>query len=134
MRQKSDLYRLMARQEEARKAAALADLRKLHDAHAQAEHLTQKLRGILAERQVSGPVLAADLRSASTLNSKIAAEAANQSAKAQQLATALDESRSELAKQSHKARFLDEAAAKARREEAETKQALADASRPTRLR
>ena len=131
MRNRSDLYSLMAKKEEAAKAAVLSEVRNLQAAHSRASELTEKLRDIVNERQVSGPGTAAELRSNAHLNTKLAAEAANQSARATELASALDATRQSLAAQSHKARFLNDAAQQARRAEEEEREKRMEASRIT---
>ena len=130
MRNRSDLYTLMAKKEAAVKAEKMRELRKITAAHSQAEMLSERLRTILDERQVKGPVLAAQLRSASSLNTKIAAEAAVQSERKIELSKQLEQSRTEFARQDYKAQYLVNAAAKARAEEADEREAREMASRP----
>lgn len=122
MRNRSDLYSLMAKKQDIQKAQAANEVQKLSQAQTHAEALTERLRSILAERQVKGPVLAAQLQSSSTLNGKIAAEAAMQSQRAEELAQATAESRARLAVQSHKARYLSDTASDARRSEADNRE------------
>ena len=130
MRNRSSLYTLMAKRESAKKADAVKEMRRLHDAHARAEMLSNRLREILDERAVSGPVLAAQLRSVSTLNTKIAAEAMTQNERKAELSDALDKSRQELARQDYKSKFLLEAATRARAEEDREAENRAEAARP----
>ena len=130
MRNRSSLYSLMAKRVAAKKADAVKEMRRLHDAHSRAEVLSNRLREILDERAVSGPVLAAQLRSASTLNTKIAAEAVTQNQRKAELSDALDRSRLELARQDYKSKFLLDAAAQARAEEDREAENRAEANRP----
>ncbi len=130
MRKRSNLYSMMAKVESAKKAEKVKELRELHNAHSHADEMTTRLREILEDRQVKGPVLAAQLRNASTLNTKIANEAATQAERTEQLAKALDQSRAEFAQQDYKTQYLLTAATKARREEREEAEARAEASRP----
>ena len=130
MRNRSDLYGLMAKKEAAAKVQKVRELRNISNAHSQAEMLTEKLRTILEERKVKGPVMAAQLRAASTLNTKIAAEAATQSQRKEQLAKELEQSRAEFARQDYKTQYLLNAAAKARAEEQDEREARELAARP----
>lgn len=130
MRNRSDLYGLMAKKEAAAKVQKVRELRNISNAHSQAEMLTEKLRTILEERKVQGPVMAAQLRAASTLNTKIAAEAATQSQRKEQLAKELEQSRAEFARQDYKTQYLLNAAAKARAEEQDEREARELAARP----
>ena len=130
MRKRSDLYALMAKREQVRKAETIQSFRDLHNAQTQAEMMRVRLREILDERQVTGPVLAAELRSASSLNTKIAAEAAVQTERAAKLADEVESFRSEMAKQNHKTNYLLDAAKKAKRDEAEEAEALRLSAQP----
>ncbi|OUD10186.1 hypothetical protein BVC71_01325 [Marivivens niveibacter] len=130
MRNRSDLYTLMAKKEAATKAEKMRELRNITAAHNQAEMLSERLRTILDERQVKGPVLAAQLRSASSLNTKIAAEAAVQSERKVELSKKLEQSRTEFARQDYKTQYLVNAAAQARAEEEDEREAREMASRP----
>lgn len=131
MRNRSDLYGLMAKREEMKQAKAAREVGKIAQAQSQAEALTERLRSILAERQVKGPVLAAQLQSTSTLSGKIAAEAAIQSQKARELADAVAQSRAKLAEQSHKAKYLSQAATDARRTEEDDRETRQNAALST---
>ena len=131
MRNRSDLYGLMAKREEMKQAKAAREVGKIAQAQSHAEALTERLRSILAERQVKGPVLAAQLQSTSTLSGKIAAEAAIQSQKARELAEAVAQSRAKLAEQSHKAQYLSQAATDARRTEQDDRETRQNAALST---
>lgn len=131
MRNRSDLYGLMAKREEMKQAKAAREVGKIAQAQSHAEALTERLRSILAERQVKGPVLAAQLQSTSTLSGKIAAEAAIQSQKARELAEAVAQSRAKLAEQSHKAQYLSKAATDTRRIEQDDRETRQNAALST---
>lgn len=130
MRNRSDMIGMMAKREEARKAAAMNQLRRLHEAHEQTQAMTDRLRTILADRRVDGPVSAAELRTAAMLNTKLAAECANQSERLNHLHAQLEQQRNDFAQKSHRAQYLEDAAHRAKAEEAEEREARAQASMP----
>ncbi len=136
MTERSRLIGLMAKRE----AAQLADARRGFAAVVKqqqaAENMSQRLDDLLNQRRLgsAGAMSVADLREHRRLSDQIAAEAARNRLRAQQLKAEVDAAAEELARKDHRKRVLDDAAQTARHSEAQERENRREAASSPRIR
>jgi hypothetical protein len=132
---KSRVLGLMAKQEKARIAEGMAELRDVARQKAEAEKMVARLGEALARQGgTPGVRLAAEIMAERAMTAQLLDEAARQKAREAALAERLAEAQARMARMEHRHQTLTEKAAGARRQEAEDRQALRDAALPPRRR